>query len=331
VTRVVVASGYGGPEVLQLHDIVLPQPGAGQVLIDVKAAGANAIDYKLYSGYLGNDPHALPMPIGLEVSGVVAAVVAGTAGFTGPLNAGDEVIAAGVRGGYAEQLIADAANVGHKPANLSFEQAAGLLVAGSTAWHLLTATKVDAGDTVLLHGGAGGVGLLAVQLAALRGAKVIATASPRQHDLLRGYGAVPVEYGAGLEDRVRAIGAVDVALDLVGTDEALDTSVELVGDRGRIATIAGFARAGELGILALSGADGGAAIRAAAWPQLVKFAADRKLEVTVDRVYLLKDAPAAHRYLQTGHAHGKVVLIAEESIHAWYRPNEANQPGAQID
>ena len=197
-----------------------------------QAAGANAIDYKLYSGHLGNDPDALPMPVGLEVSGVVAAVVPETAGFTGPLNTGDEVIAAGVRGGYAEQLVADAANVGHKPANLSFEQAAGLLVAGSTAWHLLTATTVGAGETVLLHGGAGGVGLLAVQLAVARGAKVIATASPGRHDLLRGYGAVPVEYGAGLVDRVRAIGAVDVALDLVGTDEALDTSVELVADRG---------------------------------------------------------------------------------------------------
>ncbi len=309
----VVASGYGGPEVLELHDIVLPQPGAGQVLIDVKAAGANAIDYKLYSGHLGNDPDALPMPVGLEVSGVVAAVVPETAGFTGPLNTGDEVIAAGVRGGYAEQLVADAANVGHKPANLSFEQAAGLLVAGATAWHLLTATTVGAGETVLLHGGAGGVGLLAVQLAVARGAKVIATASPGRHDLLRGYGAVPVEYGAGLVDRVRAIGAVDVALDLVGTDEALDTSVELVADRGRIATIAGFARAAELGILALSGADGGAEIRAAAWPQLVKLAADRKLEVTVDRVFMLEEAPEAHRYLQTGHAHGKVVLVPEET------------------
>ena len=152
--------------------------------------------------------------------------------------------------------------MGHKPANLSFEQAAGLLAAGATARHLLTATKVGAGETVLL----------------------------------RDYGAVPVEYGAGLVDRVRAIGPVDVALDLVGTDEALDTSVELVADRGRIATIAGFARAAELGILALSGADGGAEIRAAAWPQLVKLAADRKLEVTVDRVFLLEEAPEALGY-----------------------------------
>jgi len=309
VTKTVVAGRYGGPEVLELHDIVLPQPGAGQVLIDVKAAGANQIDYKLYSGYLGTDPAALPVPVGLEVCGVVAAVVAGTIGFTGPLNVGDAVIAAGVRGGYSERLIADAANVGRKPANLSFEQAAGLLVAGATAWHLLTATKVDAGDTVLIHGAAGGVGLIAVQLAVMRGAKVIGTASAGMHDLLRGYRAAPVEYGAGLADRVRAIGPVDVALDLVGADEALDTSVELVADRERIATIAGFARTAELGILALSGADGGAEIRVASFPRLVKLAADGKLEVTVDRVFPFEEAAQAHRYLQTGHAHGKVILV----------------------
>ena len=125
---------------------------------------------------------------------------------------------------------------------------------------------------------------MAVQLAVARGAKVIATASPARHDQLRGYGAEPVAYGEGLADRVRAIGPVDAALDLVGTDEALDTSVELVADRGRIATIAGFARAGELGIAVLTGADGGQAIRDAARPELIKLAAEGKLEVTVDKV-----------------------------------------------
>ncbi len=105
---------------------------------------------------------------------------------------------------------------------------------------------------------------------------MIATASPARHDQLRGYGAEPVAYGAGLADRVRAIGPVDAALDLVGTDEALDTSVELVADRGRIATIAGFARAAELGIAALTGADGGQAIRDAARAELLKLAAEGK-------------------------------------------------------
>jgi NADPH:quinone reductase-like Zn-dependent oxidoreductase len=310
MTRTVVAESYGGPEVLAVQDIALPAPCSGQVLIDVRAAGTNPIDYKLYSGGMGDDPEALPLSVGMEVAGVVAAVGAGDAdGYTGPLQVGDEVIVTGIHDGYSEQVIADAAEVGHKPASLSFEEAAGLLLVGETAWHLLTNTKVGTGDTVLIHGASGGVGLIAVQLAVARGANVIATASPARHEQLRQYGAQPVAYGPGLADRVRAIGPVDAALDLVGTDEALDTSVELVADKGRIATIAGFARAGELGIAALTGADGGQAIRDAARPELIKLAEAGKLAVTVDRVFPLEEAGAAHRYLQAGHTAGKVVLV----------------------
>jgi NADPH:quinone reductase-like Zn-dependent oxidoreductase len=309
MTKTVAAQGYGGPEVLAVQDIVLPHPGLDQVLVDVKAAGTNPVDYKLYSGYMGRDPDKLPMALGMEVSGVIAAVAPDLGGYTGPLKVGDEVIATNVTAGYSEQVIVDAADVGHKPSNLGFAQAAGLLLAGGTAWHLLTATRVDEGDTVLIHGAGGGVGLFAVQLAVARGANVIATASPTRHEQLRAYGATPVAYGEGLADRVRAIGSVDSALDLVGTDEALDTSVELVADRGRIATIAGFARAQELGIAALTGADGGDEIRAAARPELIRLAADGLLEVTVDRTFPLDEAAQAHSYLQTGHARGKVVLL----------------------
>jgi NADPH:quinone reductase-like Zn-dependent oxidoreductase len=314
MTKTLVAEGYGGPEVLAVQDIVLPAPGPGQVLIDVRAAGTNPIDYKLYSGNMGKDPDALPMPVGMEIAGVVVSLGAGqAAGYTGPLDVGDEVIATNISGGYSEQVIADAAEVGHKPASLSFEEAAGLLLVGATAWHLLTNTKVGTGDTVLIHGASGGVGLMAVQLAVARGATVIATASPSRHEQLRQYGAEPVAYGPGLADRVRAMASaqkgIDAALDLVGTDEALDTSVELVADKARIATIAGFGRAAELGIAALSGADGGQAIRDAARPELIKLAEAGKLAVTVDRVFPLEEADTAHRYLLTGHAHGKVVLV----------------------
>jgi NADPH:quinone reductase-like Zn-dependent oxidoreductase len=310
MTRTVVAVAYGGPEVLAVQDIVLPPGGPEQVLVDVRAAGTNPIDYKLYSGDMGADPAALPMPVGLEASGVVVTVAApGAAGYTGALNVGDEVIVTNIRAGYSEQVIADAAEVGHKPAALSFEEAAGLLLVGGTAWHLLTKTKVGSGDTVLIHGASGGVGLMAVQLAVARGAKVIATSGPAGHEQLRELGAEPVAYGPGLADRVRAIGPVDVALDLVGTDEALDTSVELVADRDRIATIAGFARAAELGIAVLTGAGDGQAIRDASRPDLIALAAAGKLRVFVDKVFPLAKAADAHRYLQTGHAHGKVVLV----------------------
>lgn len=309
MTRTVVAEGYGGPEVLAVQDIDLPAPGQGQVLVDVRAAGTNPIDFKLYSGDMGRDPHRLPMPVGVEVAGVVLAVEPGARGYTGEVNVGDEVVANNVTGGYSEQLLASASDVGHKPDALSFEQAAGLLAVATTAWHLLTNTKVGMNDTVLVHGGSGGVGLMVVQLAVARGARVIATASPARHDQLREYGAEPVEYGPGLEDRVRELGPIDAALDLVGTDEALDTSVALVEDTSRIATIAGFGRAAELGVSALSGADGGQAIRDDARAELLALAADGKLTVTIDKVFGLEEAPEAHRYLQTGHARGKVVLV----------------------
>ena len=292
-----------------LQDIELPALSKGQVYVDVRAAGANPIDYKLYSGEMGADPARLPMPVGMEVAGVVAEITPGAAGYTGGLTVGDEVIVTNISGGYSDRVVAAAADVGHKPESLTFEQAAGLLLVGGTAWHLLTNTAVGTGDTVLIHGASGGVGLMAVQLAVARGAKVIATASPARHDQLRGYGAEPVAYGAGLADRVRAIGPVDAALDLVGTDEALDTSVELVADRARIATIAGFAKAPELGVAVLTEADGGQAIRDASRAPIIDLAAAGKLEVTVDQVFPLTEAAEAHRYLQTGHARGKVVLV----------------------
>ena len=312
MTRTVVAQTYGGPEVLALQDIELPEPAEGQVLVDVRAAGTNPFDYKVYSGEMGDDPARLPMPIGLEVAGVVAAVTPGATGYTGPLTVGDEVIVTNINGGYADQVVANAADVGHKPEGLSFEQAAGLILAGATAWHLLTNTRVGTGDTVLIHGASGGVGLMAVQLAVARGARVVATASPARHDQLRKYGAEPVTYGDGLADRVRAIGPVDAALDLVGTDEALDTSVALVADRDRVATIAGFGRAGDLGIKALGGgpgADPGTAVREAARAQLAELASDGTLDVRVARTYPLSDVAQAHRDGIAGHAAGKLVLV----------------------
>ncbi|MET0701312.1 MAG: NADP-dependent oxidoreductase [Mycobacterium sp.] len=315
MTRTVVAAAYGGPEVLAVQDIALPAPGPGQVVVDVRAAGTNPIDYKLYSGDMGNDPAALPLQVGQEVAGVVSAVGSGEIlGYTGPLRVGDEVIATNIgSGGYADQVLADAAEVGHKPAALSFEESAGLLLVGGTAWHLLTKTKVGTGDTVLIHGASGGVGLMAIQLAVARGATVIATASPSRHDTLRQYGAEPVAYGPGLADRVRAIArpeaGIDAALDLAGTDEALDVSVELVVDKSRIATIANFDRAFALGIAVLTAADDGQEIRDASRPELIKLAQAGTLTVTVDKVFPLADAAAAHRYLLMGHAHGKVVLV----------------------
>ncbi|WP_457134354.1 NADP-dependent oxidoreductase [Mycobacteroides abscessus] len=308
MTQAIVATSYGGADVLEFRDITTPGPGPGQVLINVKAAGVNPIDWKLYSGAFGTDPDKLPMRLGLEISGTIAAVGAGVDGLV----PGDDVIAAGQIGGYATRVIAAADQVFKKPASLSFNEAAGFLLTGQTAAHLLEATNVTEGDTVLIHGAAGGVGLLATQLAKARGATVIATASAARHDQLRGYGALPVEYGPGLQERVSAIGPVDAALDLVGTDEAADVSLALVADKGRIATIAGFGRAASDGFKALGGgpgADPGTEIRLAARPELIRLAGNGELKVTVDRTYPLSDARQAHEYGQTGHARGKIILL----------------------
>ncbi|MGV8977904.1 MAG: NADP-dependent oxidoreductase [Cellulomonas sp.] len=307
-----MATAYGGPEVLSVVDVEVPAAGPGEVLLDVRAAGVNPIDWKLYSGAVGTDPARLPMRLGLEVAGVVLAVGQGVE----DIPVGDHVIATGVVGGYADLVLVPVANLAPKPAQVSWAEASGLLLTGGTAWHTLDATGVGDGDVVLVHGGSGSVGRFVIQLARLRGAHVIATASDATHAELRALGAVPVAYGPGLADRVRAaadaVGPVTVAIDTVGTDEALDVSVELVADRSRITTIAAFARAGELGIQALGngpGADPGAAIRAAAIPRLVELAADRQLHVAIARTYPLEDVAQAHRDSIAGHARGKLVLL----------------------
>jgi len=201
-----------------------------------------------------------------------------------------------------------------KPDTLDWPQAAGLMLTGVTAWHLLAATEVGPGDTVLIHGGSGGVGLMAVQLAVLRGAKAVATASPARHDLLKDLGAIPVAYGPCLADRVAvaAPGGVDAALDLVGTDEAWDVSMALVPDKARVATIAAFARGLRAGIKVLGGAPGadpGIEIRERARLELARLAQDGKLRVLVSQTFPLAEAAAAHHAILDGHTTGKIALI----------------------
>ncbi|MGN6253133.1 MAG: quinone oxidoreductase family protein [Marmoricola sp.] len=312
--RVVLAPRYGGPEVLEIVAQPLAEPAAGEVVLEVRAAGVNPADVKSYDGTFGTDPAALPKRLGYEASGVVTAVGAEAVGPVGPVQVGDEVIAFRVNGAYADVLVVPAKAVVPKPAELAWEPAAGLMLTGATAVHALTATAVGERDTVLVHGGSGGVGRMAVQLAALRGARVIATASPRQHDELRALGAEPVAYGDGLEDRVRALapGGIDAALDLVGTDEALDVSLALVADRQRIATIANFDRGPAEGIRVLGGgpgADPGNEVRDAARPELARLAGEGRLRVDVAATLPLADVAEAHRLVTSGHAGGKVVLV----------------------
>ncbi|MGW4059529.1 NADP-dependent oxidoreductase [Amycolatopsis sp. NPDC004747] len=320
MARTIRPMSYGGPEVLDLVEVPVPVPAADQVVVRVRAAGVNPIDWKLYSGsfHAIDDKHkaeagvsaeALPR-IGLECAGVVTAVGAKLEG----VSIGDEVIVHPVTGAYADYVVAGAGSLIGKPAAVDWPVAGALMLAGTTAAHTLHAAGVRPGDRVLIHGGSGGVGLMAVQLAVDLGATAIATASEANHELLHRLGATPVAYGPGLADRVRAAapGGVDAALDLAGTEEALDTSLELVGHPDRIASIAGSDRRVTEGVKVIGnqpGADLGTEVRAAARPDLVEKLVEGRLRVVIAGTYPLEKAAEAHRAGLGGHAPGKLVLL----------------------
>jgi NADPH:quinone reductase len=310
----VVAPAYGGPEVLTLIESELPEPEAGQVVVEVRAAGTNPVDFKLFAGTYDADPSKLPLSVGLEIAGVVLEAGGDAGGPSGSIHSGDEVIVYRANGGYASAVLAAPDNVLPKPSVMTFEEASGLMLTGVTAVHALKTAGVAAGDTVLIHGAAGGVGIMAVQLAVADGAKVIGTAGEAQHELLRSLGAEPVTYGEGLLEGVRALApdGVDAALDLIGSDEAGDVSFALVSNKDRIVTIVGSGKAAKLGAKAIGGgpgADPGTEIRNAARFELLRRVEAGTLKVIVEATYSLVDAAAALDELARGHAHGKIILI----------------------
>ncbi|HTT59538.1 MAG TPA: NADP-dependent oxidoreductase [Acidimicrobiales bacterium] len=312
--RAVIAPRFGGPEVLSVVESELSDPRPGEVVVDVRAAGTNPIDYKLFAGTYGADPSSLPISPGFEVAGVVRATGGNVDGPSGRIQVGDEVIVYRANAGYASAVLAAAETVVPKPRVMSFEEASGLMLTGVTAIHALTVVRVTRGETVLINGAAGGVGLMAVQLALGDGARVIGTAGPAQHKLLRDLGAEPVTYGEGLVERVRSLApdGVDAALDLVGSDDAGEASFALVKDRDRVVTIVASGRAKALGATAIgggAGSDPGTEIRSAGRFELLRRVEAGTLKVFVERAYSLADASAALEELQKAHAHGKIVLI----------------------
>jgi NADPH2:quinone reductase len=310
MAEIAVATAFGGPDVVQVLTEATAALGGHDVLLGVRAIGTNPIDFKAYSGMFGTDPAQLPIRLGTEAAGVVLEVGADVRS----VSVGDEVIAFPATGAYASEFVVAETSLTPKPESVGWSEAAGLMVTGATAIHTLVAARVGANDTVLIHGASGGVGLFAVQLAVRRGATVIATARESAHPVLSSLGAMPVTYGAGLIDRVRALApnGVDVALDLVGTDEAVDVSLELVADRSRIVTIAAFGRGAKDGIQVLGGAPGadpGTEIRNAARAELADLAGAGTLRILVAKAFPLTEVAQAHRELKGAHAPGKIVLV----------------------
>jgi NADPH:quinone reductase-like Zn-dependent oxidoreductase len=310
VTMKAIALKQYGQE-LELVDHPEPKVAPGEVLVRVKAAGVNPVDWKLADGHLDTlmETH-FPMIPGWDVAGVVERVGLDVEEFA----PGDEVYGY-IRkdwvqlGAYAELTAAHVRMLARKPATLSWEQAAGVPLAGLTAYQSVQRVGIGAGDTVLVHAAAGGVGMFAVQIAAALGARVIGTASERNHDFVRGLGAEPVTYGEGLVDRIRALApeGVDVALDFVG-EGAVDVSRQVLKDPARVASIvdAGAAEQGGHYVWVRPDPVGLTA--------LAELADQGRLSVAVERAFPLAQAAEAWRLSRAGHTRGKLVLTVGEDV-----------------
>jgi NADPH:quinone reductase-like Zn-dependent oxidoreductase len=271
----------------------------------VKAAGVQPYDVAVRAGNV--PPTAtvhLPGIPGNEFAGVVDEIGAGVTG----VGAGDEVLGFGTLLSYAEYVVVEANQVTAKPAGMPWEVAGGFTAGGQTADIALTQLEIQPGEAVVVHGAAGGVGTFAVQLARLAGAgMVIGTAKPDNHDYVRELGAVPVAYGPGLADRIRALApdGVDAAVDGAG-GEALRVALEVANDPHRIVTLVEHAKAAELGVQTTQN------LRSAQrLGRLAALYAEGKLAFHVRRTYSLADAADAHREVETGHGRGKVVLTID--------------------
>lgn len=313
MARAIVYTEFGSPAVL--HQLEVPDPVAarGEVVVRIEAAGVNPIDAKLRSRSRPSPEITEPRPVGFDGAGVVETVGEGVDDYA----AGDRVAIRDALGTYASALAVPTEKLAKLPDSVTVAEGAALGIPVGTAYQALRSLGVTDGDVLLLHGGSGSVGQAAVQFAVARGATVIATASPARHDQLRELGAIPIAYGEGLLDRVRdaAPSPVTVVLDCAGTDEAIETSLTLVEDRERIATIVRGPDAASFGIRAFSGGspepltEQELAWRAEALPAALDLLAAGDFTVELGPELPLADASHAHELVESGAADGKIILV----------------------
>jgi NADPH:quinone reductase-like Zn-dependent oxidoreductase len=299
--RAAVIHETGGPEVLRLEDVPTPEPADGQLLVRVRAASVNAIDWKIRAG---GRPVELPKILGNDISGTVEA------SRDAELSAGDDVFGFAPGGGYAQYALCAPAALARKPAGVTHEQAAAIPVAGLTAWQaLFDRGGLTSGQTALIAGAAGGVGHLAVQLAKRAGAHVIGIGSTHNRDFVLGLGAD--EYVDYTQQDVReAVSGVDVALDAVG-GQTTETLVPVVRPGGILVTIASAPpeeAARERGVRA-------EILMMSARPEqlarIAELVADGELRVETPEALALADVQRAHELSESGHARGKIVLTVD--------------------
>lgn len=295
---------YGGIDALYVAEVERPTPGPGQILVKLKAAGINPGEAIIREGkYDSILPATFPSGEGSDLAGVVEELGKGVDRFS----VGDEVIGfVETRSSHAEFVVVEAKNLTPRPANVSWEAAGALYVAGATAYAAVRAVSVGEGDTVVISGAAGGVGSLAVQLAKNAGAKVIGLAGKHNHDWLKDHGVVPVTYGEGQETRIQeaAGGKVDAFIDTFGSGY-VELALKLGVEPERIDTIIDFEAAEKHGVKAEGAAKASSADVLA---ELAKMISEGKLEIPIAQVYPLDEVKDAYRELEQRHTRGKIVL-----------------------
>jgi NADPH:quinone reductase-like Zn-dependent oxidoreductase len=297
---------YGGLDVLKVVEVPQPQPGEGQVLIQVKAASINPGEAKIREGELAKQfPSTFPSGEGSDLAGVVTATGPGVSQF----QPGDEVLGwTDGRASHAQYVVTETAKLTAKPPALSWEAAGSLYVAGGTAWTLVGRVDASVGDTVVVAGASGGVGSIAAQLASRTGAIVIGLASEHSHDWLRDHGVTPVAYGDGVADRIREAapgGKVDALIDTVG-DDYVQLALDLGVLPSRVDTIVSFDAGDKFGVHVEHNAAGS---NVSPLTELAVLIIEGEIEVPIAATYPLDQVQDAYRRLGQGHLLGKIVLI----------------------
>ena len=306
MAKAVQFDSYGGIDVLEVREVPRPVPGAGEVLVEVRAAGINPSEAVIRSGALHHlFPARFPSGQGSDFAGVVAELGPGVNSFA----VGDEVIGFSMRrSSHAEYVTVPANQLTPRPSKVPWEVAGSLFVAGVTAYAAVRAVHLVPGDTVVIVGAAGGVGSIAVQLARRAGATVLGIAGPSNDAWLVDHGAVPVNYGDDLPARLCVAaqsGHIDALLDFFGGGYVAMAIEALKLPREKVDTIADFEAVKLFGVQSKGGAD---AATAAVVAELADLVAQGELEVPIAGVFALDDVREAYRQLELRHTRGKMVL-----------------------
>jgi len=305
--KAVVAHEYGAPEVLKIEEVPRPEPKDDEILIRVMAASVNPVDVAIRKGYLAELVGKLPFVPGMDVAGVVEKIGSKVTNF----KKGDPVFAFFTlkdEGGYAEFVLAKQNEIAAKPKTVDYPQAAAVGAAGATAWEALVDTaKLGAGQSVLIHGGAGGVGHLAIQIAKARGARVLATGSTANQDFLKQTGAdVAIDYTKTKFEEVAK--DVDVVLDMVGED-TLERSYAVVKKGGIIVSIVDEPKQAALDARGIRGVALRCEPKAEVMQELSRLMETQKLKPIVSQTFPLTEVTKAQDQIATRHTRGKIALV----------------------